>query len=47
MKTIYLEFQDKITKNHIDCILYTYRWKSYIKRVTTITEADCGTYHNL
>ena len=38
---------DKITRNQIDYILCTGRWKSSIKRVTTIPGADCGTYHNL
>ena len=38
---------DKITRNKIDYILYTGRWKSSIKRVTTIPGAVCGTDHNL
>ena len=38
---------DKITRNQIDYILYTGRWKSSIKRVTTIPGAACGTDHNL
>ena len=38
---------DKITRNQIDYILCTGRWKSSIKRVTTIPGADCGTDHNL
>ena len=38
---------DKITRNQIDYILCTGRWKSSIKRVTTIPGADYGTYHNL
>ena len=37
---------DKITKNQIDYILCTGRWKISIKRVTTIPRADCGTDHN-
>ena len=37
----------KITRNQIDYILCTGRWKRFIKRVTTIPGADCGTYHNL
>ena len=35
------------TRNQIDYILCTGRWKSSIKRVTTIPGADCGTDHNL
>ena len=38
---------DKITRNQIDYILCTGRWKSSIKRVTTISGADCGTDNNL
>ena len=38
---------DKITRNQIDYILCTGRWKSSIKSVTTIPGADCGTDHNL
>ena len=38
---------DKITRNQIDYILCTGRWKSSIKRVTTIPVEDCGTDHNL
>ena len=38
---------DNITRNQIDYILYTCRWKSSIKRVTTIPAAYCGTDHNL
>ena len=37
----------KITRNQIDYILCTGRWKSSIKRVTTIPGADCGTYQNV
>ena len=39
--------QDKITRNQIDYILCTGRWKSSIKRVTTIPGANFGTDHNL
>ena len=38
---------DKITRNQIDYILCTGRWKSSIKRVKTIPGADYGTDHNL
>ena len=38
---------DKITRKKIDFILCKGRWKSSIKRVTTIPGADCGTDHNL
>ena len=38
---------DKITRNQIDYILCTGRWKISIKRVTTIPGANCGTDHNL
>ena len=37
----------KMTRNQIDYILCKCRWKSSIKRVTTIPGADCGTDHNL
>ena len=42
-----LKSPDKMTRNQIDYILCTGRWKSSIKRVTTIHGADCGIYHNL
>ena len=38
---------EKITRNHIDYILCKTRWKSNIKRVTTLPGADCSTDHNL
>ena len=38
---------DNSTRNQIDYILCKSRWKSSIKRVTIIPEADCGTDHNL
>ena len=38
---------DKITRHQIDYILCTGRWKSSIKRVTTIPGADCSTDHSL
>ena len=37
----------KITRIQIDYILCKTRWKSNIKRVTTLPGADCGTDHNL
>ena len=38
---------EKITRNQIDYILYKTRWKSSIKRVTTLPGDDCGTNHTL
>ena len=38
---------DNSTRNQIDYILCKSRWKSSIKRVTTLPGADCGTDHNL
>ena len=37
---------DKITRNQIDYIVCNTRWKSSIKRVTTLPVADCGTDYN-
>ena len=38
---------DNSTRNKIDYILCKSRWKSSIKRVTTLPGADCGTDDNL
>ena len=38
---------DKITRNQIDYILFTGRWKSSIKIVTNIPGAENGIIHNL
>ena len=38
---------EKIIRNQIYYILCKTRWKSSIKRVTTLPGADCGTDHNL
>ena len=38
---------DNIIRNQIDYIVCKTRWKSSLKRVTTLPGADCGTDHNL
>ncbi|KAI0224649.1 Craniofacial development protein 2, partial [Lamellibrachia satsuma] len=38
---------DKVTRNQIDYIMCTTRWRSSVRRVTTLPGADCGTDHNL
>ena len=34
---------DQTTRNQIDYIIYKTRWRSSVRRVTTLPEADCGT----
>ncbi|KAI0234727.1 Craniofacial development protein 2, partial [Lamellibrachia satsuma] len=34
---------DKVTRNQIDYIMCTTRWRSSVRRVTTLPGADCGT----
>ena len=38
---------DKTTRNQIDYMLFTTRWISSVRRVTTLHGADCGTDHNV
>ena len=38
---------DQTTRNQIDYIICKTRWRSSIRRVTTLPGADCGTDHNL
>ena len=38
---------DQTTRNQIDCIICKTRWRSSVRRVTTLPGADCGTVHNL
>ena len=38
---------DQTTRNQIDYIIRKTRWRSSVRRVTTLPGADCGTNHNL
>ena len=38
---------DQTTRNQIDYIICKTRWRSSVRRVTTLPGADCGTDHNL
>ena len=38
---------DRNTRNQIDFILCPIRWKSSVRKATTLSGADCGTDHNL
>ena len=38
---------DQTTRNQIDYIICKTRWRSGVRRVTTLPGADCGTDHNL
>ena len=38
---------DQTTRNQIDYIICKIRWRSSVRRVTTLPGADCGTDHNL
>ena len=41
------ETEWKPTRNQIDYIMFTTKWRNSVRRVTTLPGADCGTYHNL